>query len=423
MSSAVLALIIVGITLVLMVSQAFPLSITALAAAFAMAMCGMLKYNDILAQFGTSSFFCVPGMMVVGGALFETGFAQWIGHGIMRRGGSNEKVFIALIVIVVTVMSGFLSNTTCTAMFLPIADMAARSTNGRISRKKTYLAIGIGATIGGCGTLVGSPSQHVMAQGLLEAGGHPQMGFFFGAPATLLMLAIAVLYFIFVGNKIADRRFAGDVDTLAAGEAEAAELPKFTWRMGASSIILATVIVLIATKKVSSGAGALMGATAVVLFRVVSPEVALRSIHLPVCILLGGLFALTEGFNNSGAGELVVDFVIRIMGENGSGYLTFAVMMFLAMVLTNVLDNIAAQALLGPICISLAVHYGINPRTMAFALIFACNLAFATPLGAPSVAMTLSAGYKFKDYTAIGGPLCLIGWLFTIVVIPLLYGL
>lgn len=423
MNFAIIALIIVGLTLALMIVQIMPISVTALAAAFAMGAFGIIEFNDILAQFGTSTFFCVPGMMVVGGALFETGFAQRIGHGIMRRGGSNEKVFLALIIVVVTIMSGFLSNTTCTAMFLPIADMAERSTHGHISRKKTYMAIAFGATIGGCATMVGSPSQHVMAQELLASGGHEQMSFFFGMPATYLIMAVMVIYFVVVGLKIADRRFGSEIEPVEQSEGEPQEFPKFTWRMGASALILVTVIVLIATKKMSSGAAALMGAAACVIFRVITLEVAVRSIHLPVCVLLGGLFAITEGFNVSGAGQLVVDFVIGIMGENGSGYLVFAVMMFVAMVLTNILDNIAAQALLGPICLALALHYGINPKTMVFALLVASNLAFVTPLGTPSVTMTLKAGYKFTDYTAVGGPLCLICYILTIVAIPLIYGL
>lgn len=427
MGHAVTALIIVGVTLVLMICQTFPLIATVMLSAFAMGFAGVLEFSDILAQFGTSAFFCVPGMMVVGGAMFETGLAQYIGNGIMKWGRNSEKLFICLLICVVTLMSGFLSNTTCTAMFLPIADMASRSTNGRISRKRTYMGIGIGATLGGCATLVGSPSQHSMAQVLLETNGFELMPFFYGTLATLPMLAIVIVYYLTFGLKIADKHFGPEdsafLASIPSGSACDSAQSKFTLKMATSGVILLAVIVLIASGVMSSGSAALMGAVAVVLFRVVAPDEAIKSINLTVCIILGGLLAVTEGFNNSGAGELVVDFVINIIGENGSGFLAFALIMLAAMVLTNVLDNIAAQALLGSICISLAVHYGMNPRTMAFALLFACNLAYGTPVGTPSLAMTLSAGYNFRDYLKLGGPLCIIGWLFTITVIPLIYGL
>lgn len=422
MSPGIIAILIVLFTLVLMVLQVFPLAVTALLSAFLMAVFGMITPKEILAQFGTGTFFCVPGMMVVGGAIFKTGLAKKIGR-LVLRGRNNERLLIVILIVTVTLMSGFLSNTTCAAMFLPLAASVARDSNGRISRKNTFLCIGYAATLGGCATLVGSPSQHLLAQDLLQEAGYPLMSFFFGMPATLLMMAVMALYFSTIGYRLEKKVFDFE-------DPRDQELPvpveegqeRFSLRMILSGLILIGTVSCIAAGLLGSGEGALLGAVLVVASRCLSLEDAIDCINWPICLMLGGLFAMTKGFNNSGAGELIVDSAIRVMGSDISPMLIFALCILLASFLTNILDNIATQALLGPTFLSLAVYYHINPVTMLYALVFACNLAYLTPVGTPAVAMTLSGGYRFRDYFKVGFPLWILGYLFILFIIPLLYG-
>ena len=419
MTSGVIAILIVLLTLVLMVTQVFPLSVSAFLAAFAMAAFGLLKPSEILAQFGTGTFFCVPGMMVVGGAIFKTGLAHRLGRRILR-GDRSERVFIAVLIAVVTLMSAFLSNTTCAAMFLPLAASAANNSGGRITRRNTYMCVGFAATLGGCATLVGSPSQHLLAQEILTSGGYEPMSFFHGMPATLLMMVVMILYFVTVGYTLENKVF--NFPEKKEDPALTKEDQKLDYKMILSGIILVSAVVCIALGVLGSGEGALLGAVLLVATGCISLQTALDCISWPICLMLGGLFAMTRGFNNSGAGDMIVSFVVRAFGNETSPFLIFALTMLLAGLLTNVLDNIATQALLGPTYMALAIHYGIDVTTMLYALIFSCNLAYLTPVGTPSVALTLSGGYRFHDYFKVGMPLWLLGYLFTLFVIPLLYG-
>ena len=56
-------------------------------------------------------------------------------------------------------------------------------------------------------TLMGSPSQHQLAAKLLEANGLEQYGFFYGVRGTIVLLVVMILYFIFIGDKIMDKKF------------------------------------------------------------------------------------------------------------------------------------------------------------------------------------------------------------------------
>lgn len=420
MSDGVLSLIIVAVMFVLLLIRVFPMCVTAMLAAFAMAVFGIIDVDTILAQFGTSNVFCVLGMMIVGGALFETGAARRVGDLLLRRRGMSERTFTVWLVIVVTLFSSFLSNTTTVAMFMPIVGGIAAGSAGAVTRKHTFLFIGFASTLGGCMTLIGSPTQHLMAQELLAQNGFPEMGFFFGVRGTLVGLAVLVAYILIAWKPITHcLSFPEPEEEQVPGRQR---LPESPVRMVLSALILVGTILLIAFKVVSSGAGALIGATAVVTTRCISIETAMHKVNWQIVALLGALFAVAEGFNTSGAGQLCVDFLLNLFGNNTHPFVLYAVIMMAAVLLTNVMDNIATQALLGPIAMAIAIELGIQPATMAFSVLMGCNIAYATPISTPCITMTLSGGYRFKDFLKIGLPLALITYVVVIAALPLLYG-
>ncbi len=423
MSQASISLIIVAVMFVLLLTRLFPMCVTALLAAFAMAAFGIIDLKTILAQFGTSNVFCVLGMMIVGGALFETGAAQKLGNALLGKRALSERVFAIWLVVVVTCFSAFLSNTTTVAMFMPIVGGLVANSNGRLTKKDTYMLIGYGATLGGCMTLVGSPTQHLMAQELLTSNGFAEMDFFYGLRGTLVGLLVLVLYILFAWKPICKTFDFPEIEEMPAPQKSADGKKAGSIRMILSALILAGTILMIALKLVSSGAGALIGATAVVATRCIDIETAMRKVNWQIIALLGALFAVAEGFNTSGAGALCVEWLMGLFGESTTPYLLYAVMVAAAVLLTNVMDNIAAQALLGPIAMAIAIRTGIQPATMAFSVLMGCNIAYATPISTPCITMTLSGGYRFKDYLKVGVPLSLLSFLAVILLFPLIYGL
>jgi anion transporter len=420
MTTAYLAIAIFFAAFILMALRSKWLALIAFSGAFAMALCGVIEPNTVLSQFGTSSFFCVVGMMVVGGCLSETGVIDRVSELLFSRKLQSDALIFAFIFTAVAMFSAFLSNTTCTAVFLPLLAGLKRKDGSRALGAKYFMSIGIAATLGGCATLIGSPSQHTMAQQLLTGNGFEPMGFFYGVPGTLGMLAVMLLYFHFFGRrqfeKLENREIAEAEPKKKATES------RIVWKELVSVLILVGSILLIATKALSSGAGAMLGALLCVLTGCINLDTALKLINWPVAITLGGLLGMAEGFNQSGAPDMIVQGITGLLGPNVRPFAVFAILMLAAILITNILDNIATQAMLGQICLSLAIYYGINPRLMVYGLLFACNTAFATPLGTPAMTMTMAGNYKFSDYAKIGGPLCLLGFLYILVVLPLIYG-
>ena len=142
--------------------------------------------------------------MIVGDALFQTGVAQRLGSKIGRlKIAQNEKWFIVLIVIICTIMSAFLSNSGCIAMWMPIIAAVAAGSNGKIRSKMVIMPAGIACIVGGGSTLAGSVSQ-VTANAVLmgTAGYEAGMGVFDMTRVMWPVCIIQVLFWATIGYPL-----------------------------------------------------------------------------------------------------------------------------------------------------------------------------------------------------------------------------
>lgn len=93
-------------------------------------------------------------MFIVGGALFETGMANKVG-GVITHFAKTEKQLIFIIMMVVGVMSGFLSNTGTAAVLIPVViGVAAKS---GFTRSRLLMPLVFAAALGGNLSLIGAP--------------------------------------------------------------------------------------------------------------------------------------------------------------------------------------------------------------------------------------------------------------------------
>jgi len=86
-------------------------------------------------------------------------------------------------------------------------------------------------------------------------------------------------------------------------------------------------------------------------------------------------------------------------------------MIFMAMV-TNFVSNNAAAIIGTPVAVVMAATLGVDPRPFVLAVLFGCNLSYATPMGYQTNLLVMSAGgYRFADFVRAGLPLLILMWL------------
>ena len=110
MSQSTITLLFLAFAVIMFVLEKIPLALTATIVAVGLNVTGVLSASDAFAGYVNSNVILCVGMFVVGQALFETGMAHRIG-GLVTRFAKSERILIVAIMVIVGIMSGFLSNT------------------------------------------------------------------------------------------------------------------------------------------------------------------------------------------------------------------------------------------------------------------------------------------------------------------------
>ena len=413
--------------LVLYVTELLPIATTSILACLALSVFGVLDVGDAFAGFGNHLVYLIVGMVVVGNSLFETGVAQLLGKKIISRVGTNEKVFVIAIIIVCTAISCFLNNTATVAIMLPITAAAIGASGGKLLKKNTYMMVGIVAVVGGGLTLVGSTPQ-LIGQMNLEEGGHELISFFEVSKIGLPVLALTVIYYLTVGDKLQKRVFdfpevEDAVAESASGGAE--EKPKSAAKMCISVGILIFCVVGFITEEYvpfwNMGMVAMIGAVLCVATGCISQKRVFEKMDWTTVVIMGCSFGLGNGLRVSGAGRLIADTAVSLLGESVTPMLLCAALALAAMLLTNFMSSTAAATLLAPIAINVALGLGYNVKSVVMATVISVNLGYTTPISTPPVTMTLAGGYRFMDYVKVGGLLNLLTYILVVLLFPVMF--
>jgi di/tricarboxylate transporter len=130
-----------------------------------------------------------------------------------------------------------------------------------------------------------------------------------------------------------------------------------------------------------------------------------RALSAKVIVLIAASIAIGRIVLDSGAAEWLGQVIaLGLQFLSPAGVLA-AVMLFVTL-LTNFASNATAAAVGTPIAFSLANELGIPVEPLVLAVLFGCNLCYATPIAYQTNMLIMSAGdYKFGDYTRTGVPL------------------
>lgn len=402
MSQTTIALVILAVTLVLYMIPTVPISVTTLLAMLAMSVTGIISFSDTFAGFANSATLLVAGMMIIGHACFTSGLAEWFGRLLYKFVGSNEKLFVVMIFIIASLLAVFLNGALVVAMIIPIIDSIVQQSNGSISKKQCYFPLGLAATLGNNMTTISATSM-ITAVGLLTAAGYEEIGLFAPTIINLPAVAIIVIMYGMVGHKLQTKWFDFDeidIDHTAA-EGNSANHSK-TKMFITGATMIAVVIGLVAG--LNYGACAIAGAVVLIITGCIDEKSAFSSVSWPTIVIVAGAMGLSKGLSASGAGEAIANTLIHICGPLAQSEFSLCVVLFIVgTLLSNVMSDNAAVAIMVPITIALAQQLGYNAVPMVLATASGVKVAVATPLSVATMTMIQSAGYRFKDYLKMGG--------------------
>ena len=418
MTPAIKCLILLAIVALLFVTEMIPLAMTAIGASVACCALGLVPENQIFLGLADSTVVLFGGMFVVGAAMFYTGLAQKIGGGVVRMFGKGENSLMFGIMIIAALMSAVLSNTGTTACLIPV--VMGICANAKISASRELMPLAFAAGLGGTITLIGTPP-NILANVALKAAGMPelQFGFFEYAWIGIPITIAGIVYMMFIGKYLLPE----DSGTLNLEiDEEILENETSTQKQTICGIIMVGVIGSMATGIVPLEIAAVVGAVIAVLTGCLTEKQAYNSIDWVTIFLFAGMIPVATAMNTSGAGKLIAEATVKMLGGDPSPYMVTAVLFGLAVVLTQFMSNTASKALLCPVGIALSAQMGASPKAVLMAILIASSCAFASPVGTPPNTLVLGpGGYKFMDYLKAGTGLVAVCLIVSIIVIPIVW--
>lgn len=402
------AIFVFGI--VLWVSEALPVGVTALLVVVLQPILGVQSLHAAFEGFASPVFFFVLAMFCIAaaitGARLEQRFAYWL----LGRAGTGSRRVLAALMIGTAATSTIISDVPACAIFMTIgAGILGRTGVPRGDSafgKGVMVGIPIAALIGGVATPAGS-SVNILGIHFIEEHGGVRIPFVdwmaLGVPMALLLVPAAIWVIL--------RAFPPELESIGHPEEirrERRELGPMTVREKKTIVLLVTMMALWIlgswVPALSTVVVALVGA--VVLFL---PGVALLSwrraeqvIAWDTLLMIGGVTSIGAASVESGlAGWLVQSFLGGMQDWNLIWILAaisaFTVVIHLALPIGPVVNAVVIP----PIAL-LALDAGQDPALYALPVAFTASCAFLLPLD-PVALLTYSKGYfRMLDMARVG---------------------
>ncbi|MFV0258888.1 MAG: SLC13 family permease [Acidimicrobiales bacterium] len=172
-------------------------------------------------------------------------------------------------------------------------------------------------------------------------------------------------------------------------------------------LALAVFVVCATTEIVSTFEAALLAAGIVVVSRVVTFAEAKRSIDLDVVLMIAASLGIGTAVEASGLAGDIAGAVTTSLGFAGLVGVVLGIL-FTTVFLTEIVTNNAAAAVVAPIAVRAAQEIGLDYRVMAVGVAVMASSSFLTPIGYQTNAMVYGpGGYRFVDFTRVGGAVTL----------------
>jgi di/tricarboxylate transporter len=213
-----IVLTILGVAVILFVTEWIRVDVVALMVLVSLALAGLITPVEALSGFANLAVVTVWAVLILSAGLARTGVAGLIGRPVLRLAGSSEARLIAMIMLLVGVLSGFMNDIGVAALMLPVVVDIARRTGRPPSRLLMPLAFA--ALLGGLNTLIGTPPNILVSEALRAYGLEPFQMFDY-TPTGIVVMVAGIAFMVLVGRHLLpsrDIRELSENDRAAPGE-------------------------------------------------------------------------------------------------------------------------------------------------------------------------------------------------------------
>lgn len=391
----------------LWLTETIPLAASSLIVPVVLVFLDITSATVALSHFSEPIIFLFLAGFLMAEAMQRTKLDLFISYRIFAFLPANGKILMFSMMLLAAIFSMFMSNTAACAILIPLTIQLLKGVDIESSsyRQAMILGIAYAATVGGIGSLIGTPPNIIAAEFLHQFDPSVEISFaewfIFGLPMVLIMLPIV---FFYLWTRFQPKI---DVEKLRLAQAntriQIKESHQLTRDQLIVSIIFITIFSLWLTSNIhgiSSGIIAILGAILLYMSGHLK-ETDLNEINWNALLTFGGGLTLGAMVIDTGLADFIGSKAIFLI-EFPRIIILFAVAL-IALILTAFASNTASAVIMIPIVMPLGPILGINPIILAVLVAIASSVDFAIVIGTPPTMIAYSTGlFKVKDIFQIG---------------------
>jgi len=383
---------------VLWITEPIPLAVTGLLIMIMQPLLHVMSPNEVFSSFGNQAVFFLIGAFILAGAIEKHGLHRRIALKFLSSFEKNPRFFTFGIMISCAFLSFVMPEHGVAALFLPIVAsiliamkiVPKESNFGKVS----MLCVAFGCSIGSLGTLIGG-ARNPLTVGILSDAGI-NVTFFdwmkYSMPVVIIALPLVWLVLQF--------SFPIKIKDISAARREIKNQVSIAGKMRKNEFLV--LIILIVTillwiffsshQYFGLAVIAILGSILLFLTGTITWKDVEKRVPWGIILLYGGAITLGIGIQKTGAGEWVANILFNTAGVNP--YLVILIMIIFTILLTNIMSNIGAVAILLPIGLAIATEIpGVSPLLASMIIALSGGLAFMLVIATPGNAITYSSGY------------------------------
>lgn len=407
-------------------SEAIPLAITSLLPLILFPLLGILPIKSVSDYYANPIIFLFVGGFIIALAMEKWNLHKRIALSIIYRVGTNQRQILLGFIVATGVLSMWISNTATTMMMLPIAISIISQLSSILTQEDSFntdfgkalvMSIAFSASIGGMATIVGTPTNLILVEGVKQLYDYDipfDIWFFFACPLVLILLFVLWWHFSYNVFKLEKSEVHG-AESLISDEIK--KLGPMSREEKHVSIIFGVVAVCWIFRQsvlqpifpdITDTTIALVGA--LLLFLIPSKQYRgqflmdwdyAKQLPWAVILLFGGAFALAGCFGSSG----LTSWIGAKMTSLDSLPYWMVLLAVIAMVnyLTELTQNMATCTLMIPLLAGLSIAIDVHPLGLMTGMTIAASCAFMMPVAtAPNAIVFGSGQLMIKDMVRAG---------------------
>ncbi len=403
-------LAITVITAYFWVTEALPIPLTSVIPIGLFPFVGVLTHQQAASSLGSHVIVLLMGAFMLAVGIEKSGVHRRIAFAILKViGGDSALRIIFAIMATSSILSMWISNTATVVALLPVVLAICASTDDNRFKIALLLGLAYSASLGGVGTLIGTPPNVIFASVYEEFAGE-EYGFIRWMKVTVPIIVISIpLMALWLARGI---RLSSAI-----------HLPKCDgWSIAEKRVlvIFALVALLWVFRKEPLGGWSQMldintvGDSSVALLGVLAMAITsngkggrilewqdAKEIPWGMLLLFAGGICIAKAFVSSGLSELLGQFFVAL------GTLPLLLSLFALAIgvsfLTEITSNTATATLMMPIIASAAIALNLPIELLMIPVVISCSCAFCLPVAtAPNSIVFASGEVSIKDMAKQG---------------------